>query len=188
MEVMRANGVPAATLLQSGLMRDEVLRLTRSVDVELPEEAIELYEAINGVSEQVPWDKRALYQYFRLLPLEEAIQHYVENVPYLGADTGTVWFPLLVGESDYYFVDSSASQEHRGQIIRYFVEDAPPAQVSYLSVKAMLQTFVECWESGAFSFVEGEFNADTLLEQEISRKYNPGADAWVDGVDGMDDF
>jgi len=150
-EVLWANKVPSATLLQPGLSRGEILRLTRSAEVELPEEAIELYESVNGVSEQGPWDKCALYQYFRLLPLEEAIQHYVTNVPYHDSNAGVVWFPLLVGESDYYFVDSSAADEQRGRIISYFVEDAPPARVSYLSIKAMLQTFVECWESGAFS-------------------------------------
>lgn len=176
-----------ASQLQSGLSEEEIDEKLETIPFKLPLEIHELYRWQNG--SKLAGGASNLVNFFPhyvFLPLETAVRQYHELVEDLGEgdqwdeefpETGswkTHWFPIFFFDSQVYFASCSTELIATTPIWNYY-SMYPGPELCYDSLTAMLQTLLECYQTGAYYLNE----QGTLVEDEhksapILRKYNPG--------------
>lgn len=132
-----------------------------------PQEAIELYQWHNGTqwADDDPWETLFYCHYF--LPFEAAMEEYRTWQTLLeGYDSHL--FPLFTYMGEYYCIWCSEQQTERGAI--YFVFQGE-GQV-YDSLTLMLQAIAECYTTGAYQLIDGEYVPDEPRVAAIKAKWN----------------
>jgi hypothetical protein len=134
-----------------------------------PQEVLELYQWHNGIqpAEDNPWEE--LFHYHRFLPFLEAVQEYRE-MQHFGVDVyDPHLFPLFTFMGEHYATWCAEEPKERSPI--YFVYHGT-AQV-YDSLTSMLQSLLECYETGAYELVDGEYQPHEERVAAIKLKWNP---------------
>jgi cell wall assembly regulator SMI1 len=170
---MKKNNPVVAAALKPGLTKSEIADKVSSLPFQLPEEVIALYQWRNGVREDCPG---SFIWYHNFLSLDRAIHEY-EGMNGLNlSGWHKNWFPLFDFEGEYYFVPCSKKKHSALPIGYYFLEETE-ATVCYTNLTTMMQTALECFETGAV-FVEdkekGILRENIRDVKRIYEKHNPG--------------
>ncbi len=133
-----------------------------------PRDALALYQWHNGTQfkEDDPWE--ALFYYHRFLPFEEAVEEYHE-MHRLGGDVyDPHLFPLFTFMGEYYSIWCTEEPQDHSPI--YFVYHGEAQAYDHL--ESMLHSIRECYESGAYALVNGDYTPNEQRVAEIKLKWN----------------
>lgn len=176
--VCQSLGMPFVNLLRPGQSRERVLQMWRPISLSLPSELIDFYEVCDGVDESghTVRDSSVFYAY-SFLPLQRAIDIYLDFQQKECEEIDKAWFPLLKSGRDYYFVDCDKAERHEPYIIGFMAESG--ADVEYQSIRAMLDTFADCYKESAFVVAGGEITDYNDEKQvEVAFRHNPKVEFW----------
>lgn len=170
---------PVAGLLLPGLTRPEIDHLTAPLPFLLPEELKTVYEWRNGTQADAGDILGDLHFFpgFYLLSLNEAIECFNERR--YAPQWRIGWFPIFAdGAGDFYLVRCLDKPVESAEVIG-FIHGEPEQSVEYESIRAMMETIAECYETSAF-FVDhdGYLEMDDDQHCLIAQKYNPGVKEW----------
>lgn len=165
-------------LLQNGIPEDQLKEKTQWMTHSLPKELLCLYKWRNGIEalEGTVLDKLHFIPGFYFLSVEEATQVY--ELHNKTKRWNPRWFSIFAnGGGDYYVVE--CRNRDKSPVISTTIDDEP--KVVYASIRAMLQTFAECYRERAY-YVDDDGCLEIVdeLEAEISRKHNSGVQYWMD--------
>jgi len=176
-------------ILNSGITISQIEEITKCLPFHLPQEIYELYSGRNG-------DSFAGYKAFGglyFLSLEEAVENYCNTLNEAkkqaiasGRDSSETWwnkfwFPIFNIEEGCYFIIGSEDPKKYSPVFSYNYKDWDDIipKYKYTNLANMIKTIVECYQTGAYQFIEGEYGQyiekDYEKEESIRLKYNPDA-------------
>jgi cell wall assembly regulator SMI1 len=176
-------------ILKPGISQTEIEKVTTSLNLHLPQEIRELYFWANG--DYVGGEKA--FAGLQFLSLQEASETYHKTLReakkqalIFGRDASETWwnqrwFPIFGMEEGYYFIITSEEQTKASPVFCYDYKDWDNLRpkYKYTNLLSMIQTIAECYETGAYRLIEGEygkyFEEDFETIEAIRLKYNPNA-------------
>jgi cell wall assembly regulator SMI1 len=168
--------------LQPGLQSDEIERFETKLKLRFPQDLRDLYSWRNGpTGEGATLGELYFFPWMYLATMEEAVSIYnsLSGSKPLVERGGwkRSWFPFFfTGGAAYLVVDCDGGQilDWGGPIV-----DGSPAVAAYRSVRTMLETFLDCYETGAFSVRDGDLERNQEEFLKIGIRHNPGLKYWT---------
>ncbi|MCF6404450.1 SMI1/KNR4 family protein [Chitinophaga filiformis] len=163
----------AGIRLQKGISRAEIQQKIAHLSYSFPPEVFELYEWKNGsvdVSDDTIGDL-LLFPWGIFEPLESSLKEYDLNSK--EGYWGRKHFPLFTtGGGDFLLINCDQNDASYGYIFAQshalYGDELIP---KYKSLLTLLQCVLECYEKGAYSFVDGVLVEDRGLRNSIRKKY-----------------
>lgn len=167
--------------LQSGLRRDYIEKILADAGINKDDDLIALYEWKNGIQYNSGWVIGEIDFFSRglLISLEDMVdtrrilyENDILKDPLL--------LPLFTDGSGEYLLYNAGKSNKPGQLLL----DAPSLLLSgepqsmYDSLTSLCKTVIECYNSKAYVFNNGELEIDYDLEWEISETLNPLSAYW----------
>lgn len=153
-----------AASLQPGLTIEEIEEKVKNLPFKLPKEVYELYQWQNGMCDEYG----GFFEYYRFLPLEEALCKEQRMSEPWGLSLPFGWFPLFYFENEY-FSAISAEEDTASSVI---VKTYHGIDVAYSSLTNMMQYLAECYEKKAYFIDEnGGLSKNNSIANDILIKY-----------------
>jgi hypothetical protein len=163
----------AGTLLQKGISRAEIQQKTAHLIYPLTPQVLELYEWKNGITDSSDYTiaELELFQWGIFETLETSLEHYAFNTK--AGYWGRKHFPLFTtGGGDFLLINLNPNDTAYGYIFAHsHALYGDELIASYQSLEALLECVLECYEKGAYSFVDGVLEEDRPLRNRIVKKY-----------------
>lgn len=162
----------AGSKLQQGITRAQILETIKNLSLTFPEEVYQLYEWKNGLvdTEGNTIGELQLFPWGIFDPLDRAIQDYLAySKP---GYWGRKHFPIFSRAGDFLLINCKPDDSEYGCIYQYAPTlhfDEIPLQ--YKSLSDLLKMVVECFEAGAYSFVDGVLEDNYDLSDPIVDRY-----------------
>ncbi|PSL19890.1 SMI1/KNR4 family protein [Chitinophaga ginsengisoli] len=170
---LTAQGSIAAANLQAGIPRHEVEQKIASFNITLPPEVYELFEWRNGLKESsdetignsllFPWGIQEPFDRCFSVYKSSSDQKYFPKQ----------YFPIFTsGGGDYILINCDKSDESYGYLYWHSLAlYGTERDVRYTSLATLLQCVLECFEAGAYSFVDGALEINHDLADAVLAKY-----------------
>lgn len=157
--------------LIEGLSSEQIEYYTQNLNFQISRELEEIYKWHNGMDLQNRRGaQRSLLYYHHFLPLAEAVDTHLSWIEDgIGEELGL--FPIFEYEGEFYAA-SCGSVKRDSQPIYSVYHDI---QIAYDSLRTMLLSILECYETGAYQIVPGKKDLEIDEERvaEIKLRWNP---------------
>jgi hypothetical protein len=150
--------------LQPGLTIEEIEEKVKNLPFKLPKEVYELYQWRNGICDEY----EGFFEYYRFLPLKEALCEQQLMSEAWGLSLPFGWFPLFYFEREYFSAIGAQEDTASSVIVKTYYE----IDVVYGSLTNMMQFIAECYLKNAY-FIDknGELSKNNSIANNILRKY-----------------
>jgi|GEM_PF-573515 len=190
---LERHSAPVLRYLKDGISKEKIEAAfkEKNIQLQLPEEALELYNWKNGVPAFIEEDEPIIgeLELFTLgvyTSFELSLDTYISHI--LKSDFFTPsMFPLFEsGGGELFLLECNPISPEYKKILMFTLHDpvfVEPVESKYDSLESLLLTVLECYQKGIYFFSEfgGKrvFDIQRLSEVEVATKHNPKSYYWA---------
>ncbi|NJK64649.1 MAG: hypothetical protein HC921_19875 [Synechococcaceae cyanobacterium SM2_3_1] len=157
--------------LRDGLSSQQIDDYIQNMSIQIPSEVEELYKWHDGMNDESRWEnQRVLLYYHYFLPFSESLDIYYTWVKNR-ANEDLRLFPIFEFENEFYATSCSSTKQNSSPIYNVY----GGSTIAYDSLKTMLMSILECYESGAYQIGSDRWDLEIDEERaaEIKLRWNP---------------